>query len=274
MFLLFFYNFVDKKNKQVLSFLQFGIIDVIDILLVALLFYQFFMLIKNTAALNIFYVVVGVYFIWVLVKALNFQLLSTILGHIMGVGVIAILIVFQQEIRRFLLLLGSKSSENLNLQKIPYFFKRKKSTDIPFDIIISACEHMKDRNTGALIVISEKQMLDSFYEAGQIINSSINSVLIETIFFKNSPLHDGAMFIVKDKIIAAGCVLPLTERTDLPNYMGLRHRAAIGITEQTDTIAIVVSEERGQISYAAYGKIFIGIEINMLRQKLMTKFNK
>lgn len=254
------------------GFLHFGIVDLIDIIIVAYLFYQFFILIRNTAALKIFYVIIGVYFIWVLVKALHFELFSTILGHIMGVGVIAILIVFQQEVRRFLLVLGAKSSENLNLGHLKFLISGKKKNKIPIDEIISSVEYLKDNAIGALIIISDKEVLESYYEAGQRINSEVNSTLIKTVFFKNTPLHDGAMFIVQDKITAAGCVLPLTERTDLPYYLGLRHRAAIGITEQIDGLAIIVSEERGQVSFSEYGKIFIGVEITTLRQKMEKKY--
>lgn len=254
------------------GFLHFGIIDLVDILIVAYLFYQFYILIRNTAALKIFYVIIGVYFIWVLVKALHLELFSTILGHIMGVGVIAILIVFQQEVRRFLLVLGAKSSQNLNLSHLKFLINGKKQNKIPISEIISSVEYLRDNNTGALIIVSDKELMESYYQAGQRINAEVNSTLIKTIFFKNTPLHDGAVFIIQDKITAAGCVLPLTERTDLPYYLGLRHRAAIGITEQSDGIAIVVSEERGQVSFAENGKIYIGVEITTLKQKMEKKF--
>ena len=255
-----------------LSFLHFNFFDIIDIFIVAYLFYQFYLIIKGTAALNIFFVIVGTYFIWLLVKALNMQLLSTILGHIMGVGVIAVLIVFQQEVRRFLLMVGAKSKENFKISRFLNKFKNNEKCKIPVTEILNACEYLKKNKIGALIVLSQNDNLENFYETGQIINSDVNSLLIETIFFKNTPLHDGAMFIVKDSVKAAGCVLPLTERTDLPYYLGLRHRAAIGITETTDTLAIVVSEERGQISYAEHGKVIIGVETITLKQKIESKF--
>jgi len=260
-----------------LSFLHFGIIDILDILLVAYLFYQFYQLIINTVAEKIFYVIIGVYFIWVLVKAFHFELLSTILGHIMGVGVIAVLIVFQQEVRRFLLILGAKSVENLNLSTLKsHFFRKNKKAEckIPIDEILISVEYLKERKIGALIVLSETNNLDDFYESGQLLESNVKSSLIGTIFFKNTPLHDGAMFIVKDKIKAAGCVLPLTKRTNLPYYLGLRHRAAIGITEITETFAIIVSEERGQVSYSEFGKIYIGTDIKTIRKKIEKRFFK
>ncbi len=257
-----------------LRFLEFGLIDVIDIFLVAYLFYQFFMIIRGTAAINIFYVIIGAYFIWLLVKALNMQLLSTILGHIMSVGVIAILIVFQQEVRRFLLMIGSKSQENFKFNKFFDYFRKKVECNIPIEEILTACDYLKEKKTGALIVISDNDIFENYYQSGQKLNATVNAHLLQTIFFKNSPLHDGAVFIVRDKITAASCVLPLTERTDLPYYLGLRHRAAIGITENTDSLAIIVSEERGQISFAEYGKVIIGVEIPTLKQKIESKFFK
>lgn len=257
-----------------LNFLHFGIFDLIDIFIVAYLFYQFFVIIRGTAALNIFYVIIGAYFIWLLVQALNMELLSTILGHVMGVGVIAILIVFQQEVRRFLLMLGAKSQKNLRINKFLNIIRNKEECIIPVAEILSACEYLRETKTGALIVLSDKDSFENFYESGQIINAAVNSQLIKSIFFKNAPLHDGAIFIINDKITAAACVLPLTERTDLPYYLGLRHRSAIGITETTNCLAIVVSEERGQISFAEYGKVVLGVETITLKQKIESKFFK
>lgn len=191
--------------------------------------------------------------------------------QLIGVGIIAVLIVFQHEIRRFILVTIGRFTDNFNSLNIP-FFKSNKSNRIPVNVIVETCEYFQKNSTGSLIIVSDKRLLDSFYQAGQMINSDVNSTLIKTIFFKNSPLHDGAMFIVQDKIVAAGCVLPLTERTDLPYYLGLRHRAAIGISEETDALVIVVSEERGQISFAEYGKIYLGVEVATLRQKMLRKF--
>lgn len=257
-----------------LGFLHFGIFDLIDIFVVAYLFYQFFVIIRGTAALNIFYVIIVAYFIWLIVQALNMTLLSTILGHIMGVGVIAVLIVFQQEVRRFLLMLGAKSQKNFKINKILDRIRGKEECNIPIDEILTACEYMKENKIGALIVLSDSDTFENYYESGQRLDAKVNGLLLETIFFKNSPLHDGAMFIVKDKITAAACVLPLTERTDLPYYLGLRHRAAIGMTEASDSLAIIVSEERGQMSYAERGKVILGVEMVTLKQKIKSKFFK
>ncbi len=258
-----------------LSFLNFGIIDVIDIFLVAYLFYQFYLIIRDTVAINIFVVIVAVYFIWLMVKALNMQLLSTILGHIMGVGVIALFIVFQQEIRRFLLMIGTKYTQtSFSFSKLFAKIRRQPGCKMPIDEIIKACEYMKKNNIGALIVLTDKDQLASYAQSGEIINSEVKALLLETIFYKNTPLHDGAVIIHKNKILAAGCILPLTERTDLPYYLGLRHRAAIGITENTDALAIVISEERAEISYAEFGRINLDVGLSALQLKIMEKFYK
>ncbi len=254
------------------DFLQFNFIDLLDVFIVAYLFYQFFLIIRGTTALSIFVVIVVVYFFWLLVRALNMQLLSSIIGNIMGVGVIAILVVFQQEVRRFLLMLVTKGKEDIKIIKFFNKFRKQEENNLPVNEIITACDFLRKKNMGALIILSNKDNLTSYFDAGQIIDSKVNALLLETIFFKNTPLHDGATFIIKDKIRAAACVLPLTERTDLPNYLGLRHRAAIGITEVTDTLAVVVSEERGQISISEYGKIFIGVELSTLKQKIEKRF--
>ena len=257
-----------------LSFLHFGITDIIDILLVAYLFYLFYKLIENSVAEKLFYGIVAVYFLWIFVKAIKLQLLSTILGHIVGVGVIAILIVFQQEIRKFLLMIFSKSTENL---KKSFWFsilgkKTQQDYKLPINELLISIEYLQNKRYGALIVLSKDENLNNYYETGHIIDSKVDSLLLETIFFKNTPLHDGAVFIVEDKIKAAGCVLPLTERTNLPYYLGLRHRAAIGISEITDTLVIVVSEERGQVSVAEFGKIYLAIDLEMVRKKIEKHF--
>lgn len=256
------------------NFLHFGITDLIDILLVAYLFYLFYKLIENTVAEKLFYAIVAVYFLWIFVKAIKLQLLSTILGHIVGVGVIAIFIVFQQEIRKFLLMIFSKSRENLkkSFWKNILGSKKPQECKIPVNEILISVEYLQSNKNGALIVLSDEENLNNFYETGHIIDSKVDALLLETIFFKNTPLHDGAVFIVEDKLKAAGCVLPLTERTNLPYYLGLRHRAAIGISEITDTLVIVVSEERGQVSVAEFGKIYLGLDLHILRQKIEKHF--
>lgn len=256
-----------------MSFLDFGIIDLIDITLVAYLLYQFYRIIKGTAAFNIFVVIVLLYFFWWFVRAINMTLLSTILGQIMGVGIIAIIIVFQQEIRRFLLMMWTKYSNwSLSFDNIISLFKKAEVHKINVEQIIHACENMKKTKTGALIVIPKESNLDMIMQTGEKINADTNAQLLESIFFKNSPLHDGAVIIQKDRILAARCVLPVTEKIDLPKHLGLRHKSAIGITESTDSLVIVVSEERGYISFAEFGKLTANVTAERLTEALRKKF--
>lgn len=259
-----------------MTFLDIRIIDLIDIFLVAYLLYQFYMMIKGTVAINIFVGIFVTYLIWLLVKALNMSLLSTILGQVMGLGVIALIIVFQQEIRRFLLVIGKRYFTHHNFSIEGLFSKiiseNKHFVDI--DEILKACESMMKKKTGALIVIPQKSELEYLVETGERINSNTGSRILETIFFKNSPLHDGAVIISQDKILAAKCVLPVSENADIPQQVGLRHRSAIGVTESTDSIAIVVSEERGTLSYALNGELVENIQISNLRHILEAMFGK
>ena len=256
-----------------MTFLDIGIIDIIDIFVVAYLLYQFYKVIRGTVAINISAVIFAVYLVWLIVKALDMQLLSTILGHVMGVGIIAIFIVFQQEIRRFLLMLSNRYSNiNFSIESIFSFLIKKKSSKIILEQIVLACENMQKKKCGALIIIPQKSNLKNIAETGELIDAITSAQLIETIFFHNSPLHDGAVIISEDKIVAGSCVLPLTERTDLPNFLGLRHRAAIGITENTDALAIVVSEERGHISYGEFGKLNLNVTIQALTKIIKDKF--
>jgi len=259
-----------------MTFLDFGILDVIDILAVAYLLYQFYMMIKGTAAMNIFGVIVLMYFIWLIVKLANMTLLSTILGQVMGVGIIALIVVFQQELRKFLLLMWQRYSNfNFSLETIfSSFIQSSEKSDVCIIQIVNACKNMQKTNTGALIVIPNHSNLDLIMETGEKINADTNTQLLESIFFKNSPLHDGAVIILENKIMAARCVLPVSERTDLPKNLGLRHKSAIGVTESTDAIAIIVSEERGHISFAEHGKVSINISPEKLIETLKKKFEK
>jgi uncharacterized protein (TIGR00159 family) len=254
-------------------FIPIRILDIIDILLVAFLLHQLYMLIRGTAAINIFIGIFAVYVLWLIVRSFNMHLLSSILGQVIGVGVIALIIVFQQEIRRFLLLIGS---EYLNKQR--FSFQRilsmniRTQIDLKIKSIVKACINMSAKKTGALIVISRKSQLSMITKTGDIINADTSSRLIESIFAKNSPLHDGAIIITKDKIHAARCVLPVSENIHLPEYFGMRHRAALGITETTDAFVIVVSEERGDISVAEGGKITTNVSSKDLMKILEEKF--
>lgn len=251
-------------------FITIRALDIVDILMVAFLLYQIYRLIKGTVAFSIFIGFFLVYVFWLVVKALNMELLETLMGQFIGVGVLALVVVFQQEIRRFLLLIGTnyQISHNLGLEKLFNLDKPKLATDQQIKEIVRACENLSRSKTGALIVIANKNELKDFLRTGEKLNSRISSALLETIFFKNTPLHDGAVVIVGNRIIAARCILPLTERNDLDPHLGLRHRAALGASEITDALAIVVSEEKGSVSLAKQGELIHKISLIQLATEL------
>ncbi len=208
-----------------------------------------YFLIKGTAAIKIFTGIAFLYLIWLLVQALDMKLISSILGHVMGVGVIALLIVFQQEIRKFFMLISNKYLSNLDFSIARIFpFIKYEDPDVKLNEIIKACINLSKENTGALITVCRESELITIIDTGEQIYGETSSRLISNIFFKNSPLHDGAVIIKKDKIVAAACILPVSEHDMRSENFGLRHRAALGITEQTDAVVIVVSEESGEIS--------------------------
>tara|TARA_R100000306_G_scaffold15292_1_gene19393 strand:+ start:9115 stop:9888 length:774 start_codon:yes stop_codon:yes gene_type:complete len=252
-----------------LEFLDLRIIDIIDILLVAFLLYYLYRLIKGTVAINIFIGIVIIIAISEVTKLLQMELLSKILGGFLGVGMFALIVVFQQEIRKFLLMLGST---NLNARK--RFFKQfrllSKEAGITTNIqaIMSACQSMSRKNMGALIVIQRNNSLDFVKNTGDEMNIEINKPIIESIFYKNSPLHDGAMIIENNTITATRVILPVSNDRNIPLRFGLRHRAAVGISEKTDAVCIVVSEENGQISYLKDGEFVLFNEIEDLAKQL------
>ena len=258
-----------------LLFITIRFLDVLDILLVAFLLYQVYRLSRGTVAIGIFTSVVMMYMFWFVVKALDMHLLSSILGQVMGVGVIALLIVFQQEIRRFLLIMGNKyfSSTKFNVRTL-FSFETKKNTQVQIYSIMKACAAMSEVKTGALIVIARKSMMGEYVDTGDIIDAKTSSRLLISIFNKYSPLHDGAVIINNDTIHAARCVLPASEKKNLPANLGLRHRAAIGLTEVTDAFVVVVSEETGNISVVEDGVIKEGIEVQELINVLEANFTQ
>ena len=247
-------------------FITIRALDVIDILLVSILLYQMYRIIKGTVAFSIFIGFFLVYVSWLIIKALNLELLSTLMGQFIGVGVLALIVVFQQEIRRFLLLIGTnyQTKRSFGLDKLFASEKIKPATNQHIREIVRACDNMARSRTGALIVIPMKSELKDIIRSGEKMNARISSALLETIFFKNTPLHDGAVVVLGNRIAAARCILPLTERHDLDPNLGLRHRAAVGISEVTDAIAIVVSEETGNISLASQGELMHHISIVQL----------
>jgi len=234
------------------------LIPVIDIILVGLMLYYVYKLVRGTAAINIFLGFVIIYIIWWLTDIVNMPILSNILGGFISVGVIALIVVFQQEIRKFLLLLGSSNfTNNKNIiKKFNLLFRiTKKQTLMNIEELINACEIFKKNKTGALFVIERNNSLDFVRNTGDQLNLEISTPIIESIFFKNSPLHDGAVIIEGNFITGARVILPMSENEDIDSRLGLRHRAAFGITEKTDAIAIVVSEEKGKITFIKNGEI-------------------
>jgi diadenylate cyclase len=245
--------------------------DIIDIVLVAIILFQLYKLIKGTAAYSIFIAIFIIYLFWLLVKAFNMELMGALLGQVIGVGVIALIIVFQQEIRRFLIVVGNRYIERSWFSFDRFFPSVNEKLESPkkAEEIVRASEAMASKKTGGLIVISRTSRLDVYSEAGEILKAVISAELLETIFFKNSPLHDGAVLIEDGLVLAARCPLPITEDPNIPNHFGMRHRAAIGITENTDALAVVISEESGHISVADTGKVLENISPSELRKILL-----
>lgn len=250
---------------SIMDFIPFTLVDFIDILLVSLLLYGLYRATKGTNALYILTGIVLIYLAWVLVNALNMELLSTILTQIISVGVIAFLIVFQPEIRRFLQMIGMRQKQ---LQFITRFFgSGQKEEELNLTPIVDACHEMAENKTGALIVLGQNSDLTLIAEGGISINASVSQALLQNIFFKNAPLHDGAVLIEHNRIVAAKCILPVTQ-SPVPKAYGTRHRAAIGMSEISDAIIIVVSEETGGISIAHNGQLRRNIEPEKLTQAI------
>lgn len=252
-----------------MDFLDIRIIDIIDIVLVAFLLYYIYKLVKGTVAINIFIGIVIIYGIWRLTELLEMQLLSKILGGFLGVGMFALIVVFQQEIRKFLLMLGSTNFSSR--KKIFKKFNLFNSTEGPItnvDAIINACQKMGKEKTGALIVIKRNNSLDFVKDSGDAMEMELNQPIIESIFYKNSPLHDGAMLVEGNKITATRVILPVSNNRNIPLRFGLRHRAAVGVSEKTDAVCLVVSEENGQISYVKEGNFSLFDTIEELKENL------
>lgn len=241
-----------------LLFISLGFWDILDILLVAFVFYQVYKLVKGTVAINIFVGIFMFYVAWLLVKALNMELISSILGQFMGVGIIALLIVFQPEVRRFLLLLGSRYNFQ-QLFNLDRFSSKHTVNDEVVEAIVKACTFFSKTKTGALIVLSQKSELYNYAQTGVFLKAMVTEELLENIFFKNSPLHDGAAIIAENKILAARCILPVSDNTNIPGSLGLRHRAAIGMSAATDAHIVVVSEETGNITFVRDGHFKVRI---------------
>jgi uncharacterized protein (TIGR00159 family) len=249
-------------------FLSFGLKDAIDILLVAVLLYYSYRLMKESRSLNIFFGVLIFVVFWLFVsQILEMRLLGTFLDRVVSVGAIALLILFQDEIRKFFFTIGTHERVR---SAVRLFSGEKKQTHTRDDImpIVMACLSMSKQKVGALIVIQRSLPLNDFVRSGEYIDAKISQRLIENIFFKNSPLHDGGMIISHKRITAAGCILPVTHDMNMPKELGLRHRAAMGISQETDALAIVVSEETGNISVAFRGSFQLRVSAEDLERIL------
>jgi uncharacterized protein (TIGR00159 family) len=234
--------------------IDFGIKDAIDILCVAFLLYYFFKIMKDSGSMNTFFGIVVFFLLWIVVSpVLEMKLMGTIFDKLVSVGVLALIILFQEDIRRFFLTLGS-SNRFTTIRKLFTKKKNKEEENPAVMQIVRACAYMSKNNIGALIIIERNMALTDIANTGEIIDANINAQLIKNIFFKNSPLHDGAMIISNNRISAAACILPVSHNNDISKDYGLRHRAALGITQQSDAVSVVVSEETGHITMARRGK--------------------
>ncbi len=249
--------------------LQFGVKDLIDILLVAFFLYKTYQIMKTSGTLAIFSGVISFIVVWILIShVLEMKLMGAILDKFISVGFVVLVVLFQDEIRRFLLVLGSHRGWKF-LSKI--FSKRDPNNENESKFVapvVLACMNMAKKKTGALICIQQEMELTVYEHTGEMFNADVNARLIENIFFKNSPLHDGAMIIADNRIKAAGCILPVAQNASLPKEMGLRHRSGLGMSLETDAIVIIVSEERGKISVAHKGNLSVNVTAEELQQIL------
>ena len=262
----------------IFGFLEMSIADILDILLLGLIIFFLFKWLRGSSAMSIFVAIVSLYLIRVLVSAFNMRLMNALMETVLDVGVIALIVIFQPEIRKFLIRLGNRYMENANGRAlINKVFGKNKTVAVGSESVndmTEACRRMSEDKTGALIVLVHKNPLEDIISTGDRIDAAIHRRLIMNLFFKNSPLHDGAMVISGDRIVAARCTLPITERTDIPANYGMRHKAAIGITEISDADVIVVSEETGRISFIKGGQVTPIQNINELKLLLNTSMEE
>lgn len=252
-----------------IGFLEVSLIDIIDISLVSILLFQVYKLIRGSIAVNIFLGILALYLIYLIVRAAEMELLATILGQFMGVGVLAMIILFQPEIRKFLLVIGRSTEFRENFFKTLSNWRNTYQDDFDIQQIIEAAKTLKATKTGALIVFSRDVELRFYIETGDSLNAEVTRRLLLAIFNKNSPLHDGAVIIHKGRIKAARCILPVSENDHLPAHFGLRHRAAVGMSENTDTLVMAISEETGRLVLARNGAYLRGLKLRMVEQKIL-----
>jgi len=252
-----------------IGFLEVSWVDIIDISLVSVLLFQVYKLIRGSIAVNIFLGILALYLVYLIVRAAEMELLTTILGQFMGVGVLAMIILFQPEIRKFLLVIGRGTEFRENFFKTMANWRNTYHDDFNIQQVIEAVKTLKATKTGALIVFSRDVELRFYIETGDALNAEVTRRLLLAIFNKNSPLHDGAVIIHKGRIKAARCILPVSENDHLPAHFGLRHRAAVGMSENTDTLVLAVSEETGRLILARNGSYLRALKLSQVEQKIL-----
>ena len=251
------------------DFIEFSFLDILDILLVATLLYYIYKLLKGTVAINIVIGIALIFLIWQITLALRMEMLSGILGYLLSGGVIALIIVFQQEIRKFLLMIGTTNfSTKKSFLKQLKFLKTEIVSEIDTDILVNTSKNLSLTKTGALIVIERTNSLDFLIDSGDTMDALINEAILQSIFYKNSPLHDGATIIRDNFLVATRVVLPVSNSDKVPARFGLRHRAALGISEKTDAVCLLVSEETGEVSYIKDGEFELFKDYSELNEKL------
>ncbi|MFT6969687.1 MAG: diadenylate cyclase [Roseivirga sp.] len=258
-----------------LGFLDVRWVDIVDILLVSVLLYQVYKLLKGSAAVRVLIGFLSLYLIYLVVRAAQMELLAGILGQFMGVGVLAAIIIFSQEIRKFLIILGKTSfRRNVIFENLLIWRKKKPKVNMNIAAVVEASKTLSGSNTGALMVFSRNTELKFYADSGDLLDAFISKRLLISIFNKYSPLHDGAVILYEGKIKAARCLLPVSERDNLPAQWGLRHRAALGMSEATDTLVLIVSEETGQVSIARNGTIHGNLSTPEVRKRLNRYLNE
>ena len=262
-------------SVDLFGFLPFGFIDLVDIVLVAFLLFKLYELIKGTIAIRIFFGVISIYFIWLIVAALQMELMSQILRQFINVGVIALIIVFQQEIRRFLLAIGNSGFfQNIGAKGGLWTWLGKNETKLTLNLhaLSEAIFNMASTKTGALVVIERQANLQAIIDNGKKLNADISAAILESVFFKNSPLHDGAVVLRGNKLVAASSMLPMSQKRGLPDSYGMRHKAALGLSEDFDSICITVSEETGEVGIAYHGAFSSYEDIGSFRERIQQIF--
>lgn len=253
-----------------IGFLSVGWADIVDIMLVTVLLYQVYKLIRGSIAVNIFLGVLALYLVYLMVRAAQMELLATLLGQFMGVGVLAMIILFQPEIRKFLLVIGrgTEFGRGNFLRSLTHWKEEYEST---FDLsdIMEAVKTLKATRTGALMVFSRDSEMKFYAQTGDMLDAAVSKRLLLSIFNKQSPLHDGAVIIHNGRVRAARCVLPVSENDHLPAHFGLRHRSAVGMSEVTDTLVLAVSEETGRLILARNGKILRGLKLKQVENRIV-----